>query len=142
MLLDMTRHAETVTSCAWLPDGKTFVTGSTDQKLTHWVRTFCMRCFSLSTLNSASVASLVSRRAQDMKGNSLYTWLGEIVLDLAVSPDGTRVVTVSPRWAPVCFLNGAVDLVCCACAATRSGCTILGPRNAKCELAWCDDSAR
>jgi hypothetical protein len=96
MLLDMTRHAETVTSCAWLPDGKTFVTGSTDQKLTHWVRTFCMRSFSRSTLNSASV--LVSFvRVQDMKGNSLYTWLGEIVLDLAVTPDGTRVVTVSPR---------------------------------------------
>jgi WD40 repeat protein len=71
LLASIINHTEPVTTAAWLPDGQSFVTGSLDkrQPLNLW--------------------------SQD--GTFLHKWpANHRVQDLAVSPDGKRLVTISP----------------------------------------------
>ncbi|GAB5587157.1 hypothetical protein Unana1_02057 [Umbelopsis nana] len=61
------KHTDQVTSCAWLPDGKHFITGAMDKCLYLW----------------------------DTTGNVLYTWPAQRIMDMAISKDGTRMVTIT-----------------------------------------------
>lgn len=70
-ILTINHHTEPVTTASWAPDGRTFVTGSLDKKTQ-----LCI--WSLSG------------------GQNLYTWSSNYrVQDLAISPDGQRLVTIS-----------------------------------------------
>ncbi|KAG2172770.1 hypothetical protein INT43_000117 [Umbelopsis isabellina] len=61
------KHTDQVTSCAWLPDGEHFITGAMDKCLYLW----------------------------DTAGNVLYTWPAQRIMDMAISKDGTRMVTIT-----------------------------------------------
>ncbi|KAF8460623.1 WD40-repeat-containing domain protein [Kalaharituber pfeilii] len=60
-------HTVRVMCCAWAPDGQTFVTGSDDRDLTVW----------------------------DLSGRAIYKWIGARIYDLAITPDGKRLVVIS-----------------------------------------------
>lgn len=61
-----------VTSAAWAPDGRSFVTGSMDNQYT--------------------------LHLWDSSGGELHSWANKRrVQDLAISPDGQRLVTISPE---------------------------------------------
>lgn len=65
-LLTIDAHLVMVTSCAWAPDGQTFVTGSDDKDLSVW----------------------------NLQGSSIHKWSGSRIFDLAITPDGSRVVAI------------------------------------------------
>ncbi|KAI9018075.1 WD40-repeat-containing domain protein [Phycomyces nitens] len=60
-------HKEQVTSCAWLPDGKHVISGGCDEKICLWT----------------------------LDGGLVNSWESERVLDMKLSLDGRRLVTVS-----------------------------------------------
>lgn len=64
-----TRHNDTVTSCAWLPDGQRFVSGSVDKHIYLW----------------------------NLEGDVLHKWSGIRVTDLAVSRDGRLMLAISEK---------------------------------------------
>src|SRR6266516_7574154 len=69
-LVTLEYHCEPVSSCAWAPDGQTFVTGSLDRH-----RQLCL---------------------WDTHGRRVYDWHGNYrVQDCAISPDGQRLITIS-----------------------------------------------
>lgn len=71
-LLTIDRHTEPVTTAAWAPDGETFVTGSLGRQsqLCLW----------------------------HLNGRSAYSWQTDYrIQDCAISPDGQRLVTISPN---------------------------------------------
>lgn len=55
-----------VICCAWAPDGQSFATGSDDMDLTVW----------------------------NLQGKPIHTWTGSRIYDLAISPDGQRLVAI------------------------------------------------
>ncbi|KAI8806929.1 WD40-repeat-containing domain protein [Cladochytrium replicatum] len=59
-------HMDAVMAVAWLPDGKRFVSGSHDMNLILW----------------------------SVSGEILHKWTGSRITDLAVSPDGMRLVAI------------------------------------------------
>ncbi|MCJ1424008.1 hypothetical protein MMC29_001895 [Sticta canariensis] len=71
-ILTIDRHTEPVTTAAWAPDGETFVTGSLGRQsqLCLW----------------------------HLNGRSAYSWQTDYrIQDCAISPDGQRLVTISPN---------------------------------------------
>ena len=52
--------------CAWAPDGQSFVTGSDDKDLTVW----------------------------NLQGTAIHKWSGSRIYDLAITPDGKRLVAI------------------------------------------------
>lgn len=65
-LLTIDAHHVIVTCCAWTPDGESFITGSDDKDLALW----------------------------SLQGQSVHKWSGPRMFDLAVTPDGKRLVAV------------------------------------------------
>jgi len=63
------RHQDPVTALAWLPGGRRFVSGGYDKKIYTW---------------------------QTDREDPVAEYTGERVSDLAISKDGTRMVTISP----------------------------------------------
>ncbi|GAO49229.1 WD repeat-containing protein [Saitoella complicata NRRL Y-17804] len=59
-------HHEPVSSCAWLPSGQGFITGSMDGEIVMW----------------------------NLQGGITHKWSGSRIYDLAVSMDGTRLVSI------------------------------------------------
>ena len=60
------KHADAVTSCAWLPDGQSFVSSSLDKAIYLW----------------------------NIDGEIRYRWVGARVTDLAITHDGQKMVAV------------------------------------------------
>ncbi len=70
-MLTIDHHTEPVTTASWAPDGESFVTGSLGRQsqLCLW----------------------------DLHGRSVYSWATNYrIQDCAISPDGQRMVTISP----------------------------------------------
>ncbi len=64
-----TKHTEVVTSCAWLPCGTKFVSGSTDKHIFLWTA----------------------------EGSLLFKWSGVRIHDLAVTNDGKNLLAVTEK---------------------------------------------
>eukprot|EP00899_Mesostigma_viride_P001331 jgi/Mesvir1/11199/Mv16593-RA.1 len=62
-----TKHTDSVTACAWFPDGKHFVSGGFDKSMFLW----------------------------DIEGKELEQWKGSRVNDLAISEDGRHMVSIT-----------------------------------------------
>lgn len=62
----MDAHGDWVSSCAWAPDGKTFVTGSVDKEMILW----------------------------NLHGENIYRWSGARIYDLVITPDGKRLAAI------------------------------------------------
>ena len=60
-------HTEPVTSCAWLPDNKHFVSGALDKNMF----------------------------LQSIEGKPIHRWTGARVTDLVVTSDGAKLLAVS-----------------------------------------------
>ncbi|KAF8446733.1 WD40-repeat-containing domain protein [Terfezia claveryi] len=65
-ILTIDAHKMRVICCAWAPDGQSFVTGSDDKDLTVW----------------------------NLQGTELHKWSGSRIYDLAITPDGKRLVAI------------------------------------------------
>ena len=71
-MVTIDHHAQPVTTAAWAPDGRSFITGSLDKRdqLCLW----------------------------DLEGNDLYHWLIDYrIQDSAISSDGKKLVTISDK---------------------------------------------
>ncbi|KAI8584715.1 hypothetical protein K450DRAFT_217654 [Umbelopsis ramanniana AG] len=80
------KHSDHVTSCAWLPDGEHFITGGLDKCLYLW----------------------------NVDGNVVFTWPTQRVMDLAISKDGSRMVTITyDKNIDVYDLNNLKPFCCC-----------------------------
>ncbi|KAH6572515.1 hypothetical protein BASA62_003343 [Batrachochytrium salamandrivorans] len=66
-ILTFARHTEPVTSCAWLPNGERFVSGSLDKNIYLW----------------------------NLAGDVLCKWTGVRIMDLAISIDGHTLIASS-----------------------------------------------
>jgi len=65
-ILPLDAHSTRVFCCAWAPDGQSFATGSDDKDLTVW----------------------------NLQGIAIHTWNGSRIYDLAITPDGQRLVAI------------------------------------------------
>ncbi|KAI9321352.1 WD40-repeat-containing domain protein [Dichotomocladium elegans] len=79
------KHTEQVTGCVWLPDGRHFISSACDKNLYLWASGIMNRKGHLSSF----------LLLQDIDGNIEDRWSSTRTLDMKVTLDGTRLVTIN-----------------------------------------------
>ena len=77
------KHTEAVTSCAWLPDSSSFVSGSLEKVIYLW----------------------------NLQGEILHKWSGIRVMDLAVAGGGQTLIATSEKRIRVYDLDSKAELL-------------------------------
>jgi WD40 repeat protein len=82
-------HTEPVSALAWVPDGSGFISASQDRKIHLWVRPFLLttRCFTNYGLRTVG-------QGPDGKQRDSWGITATRIIDLAVTPDFTRLVAI------------------------------------------------
>lgn len=88
----MIEHSQTVNGLCWFVDGSGFVTGGMDRKIIQWVSVTFKELFCVT-----------SSPFQDKSGDMKLIWpqLDIRILELAITPDGQRLVAIGVLAHPV-----------------------------------------
>lgn len=84
MIRTFEKHLEAVTCVAWLPDGKSFISGSTEKNMYQW----------------------------SIDGKFLHQWGGARVMDLAVTHDGKKLFACSDKKIKIYNLQDKTEIDC------------------------------